>query len=405
MTNRKIYINSRQYGIIKESEWNFHFDKFGNGIDMNRPYGSDGIKVMSGRGTGHFGSGLYFSTYDSVRDKYDYMEKYGDSYMEDEKSLIKVGENVYRVDFDIYKNLYRVRTNRQGDVLFTMLKDVNRFYYIVMNGSYNNAELYQRILGNARALNLRCPSYYKLIRMAQRHDGEQSFSTLFMEWNGYNGVNVSGVPSYDNTTHGSVIYDLSKVDGDIEEVSPNGMSLLFAKGNGSNTYAYDKMSDFNLSALDGNSTFWLEKLNELPLNDALRILKNYTASDNVLSPFKMEEMDEGLLRKYLRILYAKVMKDDGKDSDIAKKICNGRLSSYYAEVIENVGAYYWVNVGDVLRDLMSNYYRKLGYDLSKEQEVSAMREYLNKLLTYLNRDLTEYEKEDISEFYLGGEEV
>ena len=99
------------------------------------------------------------------------------------------------------------------------------------------------------------------------------------------------------------------------------------------------------------------------------------------------------------------MKDDGKDSDIAKEICNGRLSSYYAEVIENVGAYYWVNVGDALRDLMSNYYRKLGYDLSKEQEVSAMREYLNKLLTYLNRDLTEYEKEDISEFYLGGEEV
>ena len=41
-----------------------------------------------------------------------------------------------------------------------------------------------------------------------------------MEWNGFNGVNVSGVEYYDNTKHGSVIYDLSKTDTEMEEISP-----------------------------------------------------------------------------------------------------------------------------------------------------------------------------------------
>ena len=63
------------------------------------------------------------------------------------------------------------------------------------HANYNNAINYQIISRNAEALNLKCPSYYKLTRMAQEHgkdkDAIQSFSTLFMELNGYNGVNVS----------------------------------------------------------------------------------------------------------------------------------------------------------------------------------------------------------------------
>ena len=95
------------------------------------------------------------------------------------------------------------------------------------HANYNNAINYQIISRNAEALNLKCPSYYKLTRMAQEHgkdkDAIQSFSTLFMELNGYNGVNVSGVEYYDNTLHGSVIYDLSKVNTDMEEVSPKSL--------------------------------------------------------------------------------------------------------------------------------------------------------------------------------------
>ena len=67
--NRKIYINPKQYSIIKESEWNFHF---GSNHDM-RPHVSDNKYQMGGRETGHFGSGTYFSTYRDIKD----IDKYG----------------------------------------------------------------------------------------------------------------------------------------------------------------------------------------------------------------------------------------------------------------------------------------------------------------------------------------
>ena len=59
MNNKKVYINSRQYNLIKESEWNFHF----GGEHNMEPYHSDSKFRMAGRETGHFGSGTYFSTY------------------------------------------------------------------------------------------------------------------------------------------------------------------------------------------------------------------------------------------------------------------------------------------------------------------------------------------------------
>jgi hypothetical protein len=42
-----------------------------------------------------------------------------------------------------------------------------------------------------------------------------------MEYNGFNGVNASGIPMFDNSKHGSVIYDMSKVSNDIVKVNDN----------------------------------------------------------------------------------------------------------------------------------------------------------------------------------------
>ena len=210
---RKVYINPKQYNIIAESEWNFHFGKEHN----MRPYLSDNKFRMAGRETGHFGSGTYFSTY---RDN-DSLNQYRDG---GNPNFIQVGDNVYRVDFDLYKNLYRVSSKKQGAVLYTMLRNLNRMSNRIShlgrfnrsNAFYDNADLYQKIKSNADGLGLKCPSYYELTRMAQRlgqdEDNIRSLSTIFMEWNGYNGVNVSGIEYYDSRMHGSVIYDLSKVD-------------------------------------------------------------------------------------------------------------------------------------------------------------------------------------------------
>ena len=220
--NRKVYINPKQYSVLKESEWNLHY---GHGGHSMKPHMSDNKHVMVGRDTGHFGSGTYFSTY-SFSDTQS--QPLRDSMNNPDPNFIQIGDNVYRVDLDLYKNLYRVRSKKQGDILYTMMKNLNMMYNKICHymgnfedgshANYNNAISYQIISRNAEALNLKCPSYYKLTRMAQEHgkdkDAIQSFSTLFMELNGYNGVNVSGVEYYDNTLHGPVIYDLSKVNSD-----------------------------------------------------------------------------------------------------------------------------------------------------------------------------------------------
>ena len=176
------------------------------------------------------------------------------------------------------------------------------------HANYNNAINYQIISRNAEALNLKCPSYYKLTRMAQEHgkdkDAIQSFSTLFMELNGYNGVNVSGIEYYDNTLHGSVIYDLSKVNTDMEEVSPKSLLLgletihmitIASKGYG------DEIAD----SLNGEYINWYDEINKMPVSHAMRVLKNYTDSGHLLNAFTVRKFDEDLQKRYLRLIFAK----------------------------------------------------------------------------------------------------
>ena len=122
-------------------------------------------------------------------------------------NFIEIANHLYRVDFDIYKNLIGLEIRDKVMCSFTMCSELNHMYNKIAymgnfsrkNAIYDNSENYQIIRRNAEVLGLECPSYYELTRMAQRHDGKQSFSTLFMEWNGYNGVNVSGVTTTTQT--------------------------------------------------------------------------------------------------------------------------------------------------------------------------------------------------------------
>ena len=49
----------------------------------------------------------------------------------------------------------------------------------------------------------------------------RSLSTRIMELNDYNGVNVSGIKELDNTTYGSVIYNLDNISRDFQPVGKN----------------------------------------------------------------------------------------------------------------------------------------------------------------------------------------
>ena len=407
--DRKVYITPKQYGVLKESEWNFHFGKEHNG----KPYISDNKYQMAGRETGHFGSGTYFSTYKGEFDnRSSVVDKYGDGYGVSNPNFIEVADHIYRVDFDLYKNLYRVRSKRQGDVLYTMLADLNHmFNRITVNGNfypnrarYDNSDLYQRIKANADGLGLRCPSYYELTRMAQRHEGVQSFSTLFMEYNGYNGVNVSGVDYYDNTKHGSVIYDLSKVNDDMEEVTPKELYSGYKDSSYDNTVVQGYGGNPRIEALKGEYIDWYNKLNDMSLSSALRLLKNYTSSGEILGYFIVSKLNEELIKRYLRILFVK--KPRGRWSNpIDDEIVNGKHDKYWAELIDKCGAYYWVNyVPDnkyhsMLINLLSAFSWNIPWSIDADEERRMKEDYYNKLMSYMQRDLTDYEKQYIREDY------
>ncbi len=383
---------------LSESEWNYHF---GGKHDMS-PYHSDSKIQMAGRETGHFGSGTYFSTYPGKG----LNNKYKDN---QNPNFIKVGEYIYRVDFDLYKNLYRVRSKKQGDILYTMCYYLNRMYNKIAymgkfdkkEADYNNSQLYQVIKSNADALNLKCPSYYELTRMAQNHTGVQSFSTLFMEYNGYNGVNVSGVEFYDNTKHGSVIYDLSKINTEMEEVKPNSLYANSRYETYNNTYAQKGWDDPEIQSLNGEHLPWSNDINNMQINRALRLLKNYTTSGEVLPFGIISRMNDDLKKRYLRILYNAVTKHWQYSDNIEFYLTDYDNISSFIELINQTKSYYWVNFSTKNCSLLKEMLWKKEFDwhLSVEENNKQRKEYLDMLMTYLNRDLTPKEKHFIDDAY------
>lgn len=231
---------------ILESEYMFHstdgnktYDRID--VDNVEPYYSDSIIFMSGRGTGHFGSGMYFSTY-SCKDYGAYsddVQQYKDDYKPEVKKILKVTEGLYRVNTDLYQNLYRIKNENQGYRLHDTLKMINgstSSYSYYRETSYDARESYPVYKHNLELLGLKMPPYREFVAMVTKgmvdikksfgdEDNKEfdrrSMSTRIMEYNGYNGVNTSGVPALDNTTYGSVIYDMQKINTDFVPVGKN----------------------------------------------------------------------------------------------------------------------------------------------------------------------------------------
>jgi hypothetical protein len=227
---------------ILEGEFIFHStggNKTRDRIDVDnvKPYYSDSIIFMSGRDTGHFGSGMYFSTYSCKDWEYsERVQKYKDDYKPEQKSLTLVDEGLYRVSTDLYQNLYRIKNEDQGRLLHKALSWIN-----ASTSSYNEKPLdkrmsYPKYKHNLELLGLKMPPYREFVAMVakgmedikksrgyeeNKEFDRRSMSTRIMEYNGYNGVNTSGVPALDNTTYGSVIYDMQKINTDFVPVGKN----------------------------------------------------------------------------------------------------------------------------------------------------------------------------------------
>ena len=411
--SRKIYINESSINkLISESNFNFHYSK-GGGEDSKPYYSENKFQISGGRGTGHFGSGTYFSTYSDI----DYPSKYGRQNY-NYKRYIKIDDNLYRVDFDLYRNLFRVHSETEGDVLFTLMKNLNSMYSKINRNSgkfdknranYDNSIQYQIIKKNSKALGLKCPSYMELTRMAQElgkdDDRIESFSTYFMEWNGYNGVNVSGIPFYDNTNHGSVIYDLSKVSGDIEKVD-DGEKFISARGNSfANTIVRDGWEDSDAESLNGDTpqygSYLSDKLNEMDDKHAIRILKNYTLRGIVPPMSCLSNLRDSIAKRYLEYLFVK----NPSDYFGRHKLCDNFIDEYsFAKLVKRVGAWYWLKYkhsDNSDTKLLVNLAKCYEFDFDDsdldnpsfwDEERKKKRKYIDFLLQHVDRNLTEMEK-------------
>jgi len=398
MDNKKTVIlpESVVPSLLNEREWNYHFSR-GKEHD-GRPYVSDNKFRMSGRDTGHFGSGTYFATYKDDESLAELGGGDGDG------RFIKIADNVYRVDMDFYKNLYRVWGKTQGDVLYTLLKDMNRFYNRIINNSYySNADLYQRMMRNCDSLGLKLPSYYELTRMAQRHEGTQSFSTVFMEHNGFNGVNVSGVEYYDNTTHGSVIYDLSKIDGDAVQEVPSGLWRLDRSHPYDNAVVYDSIGDYEAIALNGSSSFWWDQLDSLPPSRVKRILRNYASQGNVLEYFQIERLSDDIRKWYLRMIFNTNPSDRWGHTAIEDMM---KKTDRFGSLIADNDAWYYANYhgksalshASGFKVLLAWFSWELDWNLSEEEEREEKRKFAQKLMQNMTRPLTKEEEEYLEEW-------
>lgn len=403
--SRKIYIKESSINkLISEDNFNFHYSS-GGGEDSKPHYSENKFQINGGRDTGHFGSGTYFSTYSYN----DYPSKYGNQVSND-KRYIKIDDNLYRVDFDLYRNLFRVHSKTEGDVLFTLMKNLN-FMYSKINSNfgkfdknsatYDNSIQYQIIKKNSKALGLKCPSYMELTRMAQElgkdDDRIESFSTYFMEWNGYNGVNVSGIPFYDNTNHGSVIYDLSKVSGDIEKVD-DGEKFISARGNSfADTIVRDGWEDSDAESLNGDTpqygSYLSDKLNDMDDKHAIRILKNYTQR-GIIPPIScLSNLRDSIAKRYLEYLFVKNPTYDNY------KLCDEFVDEYsFAKLVKMVGAWYWLKYkhsdGSNTK-LLINLAKCYDFDFdnpSWDEEEDKHRKYIDFLLQHVDRNLTSMEK-------------
>ena len=371
--------------FLLEQNYNYHI---GNIMDINNisPYYSDNKNVMQGRDTGHFGSGMYFSTYNG---------KYNNS--SNKQNLIQIDKNVYRVDFDIYQNLYRVTSERHGDMLYNTLRNLNSFYYKIINNNYDCRRNYLIIKRNSEALNLNCPSYKKLIQMAiqlaNNRTDFRSFSTKFMEYNGYNGVNVSKIPKYDNTLHGSVIYDLSKIDTNaLHQVKANYNKIPYLDAS---VASDNEIDDIEYDVLRGKQNFYLSSLKNLPLDKAFYIIKssNYIAND---LQYITHYFDDSFVKRYLRLIFNKCKKKMIDNEDILYESANIKLLYQHK-------AFYFIN----LQPIKSNtIYGSMLLCLINEALYDNNSNYAVKdIMNNLQRDLTPFETSILSKWFNENKEI
>lgn len=296
----------------------------GYGIDTNNPapyYSEDRAQKWEGAGheTGSFGSGMYFTSSHPYDARFDDDDKY---VMQNSKDIssrfiqLKQGSPdgqsyrnrsaLYRVDTDFFSNLYTLKSEQEGDILKNLLNSINSFVRKInydSNEKYRydtmrtRQQLYLRIVSLCNTLGLNMPwSYKSFIAFSHSYIKDntirQTPATIFMEENGYNGVDATLAGKYDSYWEGSVIYDLNKVKGDITPVR-NPRDEFKIRYNDISRTAIDDILD--------NKTSPRSMYDKSP--DILKYLKRYPM---VLKASLYISLPESIKPLYLKILYRNI---------------------------------------------------------------------------------------------------
>jgi hypothetical protein len=377
--------------ILKEINYSLHLNR-DNSFDVKKleKYGggTDSIIMMRGRGTGHFGSGTYLSTYknesdynvDSPKVKDILQKNYGEP-------LIKLDGGTYAIDLDRY-NLYKPKNEKHAELLFNLLKDINDLFYSIESDEDTKIkkEYLTKIIKNSKDLGLKftknfvkkikkevLPNYSKNKLGGGNLKFKASISTMFMEDNGWNGVNVNGIPMFDNTRHGSVIYDLNDVT-DAPKRTPN----------------YYEKSDYNSSVTSamikraneyGFAHVDVTELSNSEINRLLKLIKyNSISFDAYITDFEfMDKYDkiypnqiEHIKKIYPNIVFKKIKELDFENDKIDDNIygfvimyLEKNTNDYDIKYLEYLSRYFYVNrynVPNNHKSVLNKYLSKIDYD-------------------------------------------
>lgn len=166
-------------------------------------YGQDtAAGRMGGRSTGHFGTGVYFTSSKEL------------------SSSGRTDRPVQQIDLSKY-NLYKPSTNETAQILFDGLKSVNKYAGNLKNenalrDAVSTLSVELGMLKPEKADRLKSiiekaakDAETEVESKKARHSSDyiDSASTRVMKALGYDGIDVRGLSRFDNTMHGSVIYE------------------------------------------------------------------------------------------------------------------------------------------------------------------------------------------------------
>jgi hypothetical protein len=387
--------------ILKEVDYSLHVNRHNEfDVDKLEKYGggTDALVMMKGRGTGHFGSGTYLSTYKQISDfnvdssevKDILTKNYG-------KPLIKVDGGTYAIDLDRY-NLYKPKNEKHAEILFELLKNINDLFFSVEadTNSVLKKGYLTDILDSCKKLNLKftkefvkkvkyevLPNYSK-----NRGGGEDlkyiaSISTMFMEDNGWNGVNVNNIPMFDNTRHGSVIYDMKSVVDVPKQTSPY-YADIFSNNTETLKDIIKTINKYSFSIPN------ITQLSNSQINRLLKLIQYDKLSFyNYVSDFEYQrenyKIDSSQI-EHIKNIYPKIIYNKIKDLDFENKEISDEIYGFLIMYLDK-------NPNDYDKKYLNYLYKN--YNNSRFSIPKNGKKILNNYLESLDYEsLDKYEKSD-----------